>query len=87
MKTGRASQRYLSGPHSGDYYLLLDERSGHIFAARLSEHIREASGICGERSGLAIANLLEMWIDETEKRVWYVFEACPGDEPAGFAAG
>jgi len=64
---------YISGPHSSDYYLLQDERSDSIFATRLAEHIREASDIRDERAGPATARLLEMWIDDTEKHVWYVF--------------
>ena len=56
--------RHISGPHSGDYYLLLDEQAEHIFDTRLAEHSREAHG-----------SLLEMWIDDTDKQVWYVFEA------------
>ena len=75
MKTGETPYRYISGPHSRDYYLLLDEQSGYIFATRLTEHVREASGVCDERVGLATASLLEMWIDDAEKHVWYVFEA------------
>ena len=75
MKTGGAPHRCVSGPHASDYYLLLDEQSGYIFATRLTEHIREASGNCDERVGLATASLVEMWIDDAEKHVWYVFEA------------
>jgi starvation-inducible DNA-binding protein len=56
--------------------LLQDEQSGYIFETRFAEHIREASGICDERAGPATAGLLEMWIDDTEKHVWYLFEAC-----------
>jgi hypothetical protein len=73
--------RYISGPHSSDYYLLLDEQADCIFATRLAEHIREASGICDERAGLATARLLEMWIDDTQKQVWYLFVACRSDKP------
>jgi hypothetical protein len=57
---------YVSGPHPRDYYLLQDEQSDHIFAARLAEHTREASGI-------TTASLLEMWIDDAGKQVWYLF--------------
>ena len=75
MKTVGTSRWYVSGPHSSDYYLLLDEQSDCIFATRLAEHVREASRICDEGAGLATANLLEMWIDDSEMRVWYIFEA------------
>jgi hypothetical protein len=54
---------YISGPHARDYYLLLDEEAGHIFATRLETRLREAR-----------ASLLEIWSDDADKQVWYVFE-------------
>jgi DNA-binding ferritin-like protein len=75
MKTVGTPHWYVSGPHSSDYYLLLDEQSDYIFATRLTEHIREASSIRDERAGLATASLPEIWIDHTEMHVWYVFAA------------
>jgi DNA-binding ferritin-like protein len=71
----RESRWYVSGPHKADYYLLQDEQSDCIFATRLAEHIREAGGTSDERAGPATAGLLEMWIDDTDKQVWYVIEA------------
>jgi DNA-binding ferritin-like protein len=82
MKTGGTAQWYVSGPHSRDYYLLLDEQSDHIFATRLAARIREARGICDEHAGLATTSAPEIWMDDTEKQVWYFFEASrqrPGD--------
>jgi DNA-binding ferritin-like protein len=73
MKTVVTPHWFISGPHSGDYYLLLDEQSDSIFATRLAERIREA--ICDRRAGPATASLPQIWIDDTEKHVWYVFEA------------
>jgi starvation-inducible DNA-binding protein len=49
---------------------------------RLASHMRETHGLCDERGDVASASLLEVWIDETEKRVWYLFEASRrGDAP------
>ena len=49
---------------------------------RLAAHMRETHGICDERGDVATASLLEVWIDEAEKRVWYLFEASRrGDAP------
>jgi hypothetical protein len=56
--------------------LLLDEQSDCIFAMRLAEHIREASGTCDESARHAAASLLEMWIDDANN-VWHLFEAAP----------
>ena len=49
---------------------------------RLAAQMRETHGICDERGDVATASLLEVWIDEAEKRVWFLFEASRrGDEP------
>ena len=80
MKTDDAPY-YISGPHSSDYYLLLDEQADSIFAARLAEHVREAGRICNERTGLPTATLLEMWVDDNEKYVSYLFQACAATSP------
>ena len=48
----------------------------------LATHMRETHGLCDERGDVATASLLEVWIDETEKRIWYLFEASrKGDAP------
>jgi starvation-inducible DNA-binding protein len=48
----------------------------------LAAHMRETHGLCDERGDVATASLLEVWIDEAEKRVWYLFEAGRrGDAP------
>jgi starvation-inducible DNA-binding protein len=48
----------------------------------LAAHMRETHGLCDERGDVATASLLEVWIDEAEKRVWYLFEASRrGDAP------
>jgi starvation-inducible DNA-binding protein len=44
--------------------------------------MREAHGVCDESGDVASASLIEVWIDETERRTWFLFEACRrGDEP------
>jgi starvation-inducible DNA-binding protein len=37
--------------------------------------LREAHGLCDELMDVATASLIENWIDETERRVWFLFEA------------
>jgi len=39
----------------------------------LAAHIREAHGVSAEHAEPATASLLQIWIDDTEKHVWYVF--------------
>ena len=37
--------------------------------------MREAHGVCDENGDVASASLVEVWIDETERRTWFLFEA------------
>ena len=37
--------------------------------------MRETHGVCDEHGDVATASLLENWIDETEGRIWFLFEA------------
>jgi starvation-inducible DNA-binding protein len=36
--------------------------------------MREAHGLCDDESDVATASLLEVWIDEAERRIWFLFE-------------
>jgi starvation-inducible DNA-binding protein len=36
--------------------------------------MREVHDLCGEHKDVATASFLENWIDEAEKRVWFLFE-------------
>ena len=47
--------------------------------ARLADRMREAHGVCDDAQDLASASLLEVWIDETERRLWFLFEAAERD--------
>jgi starvation-inducible DNA-binding protein len=42
--------------------------------ARLTQAMREVHSLCDEAGDVATASLLENWIDETEKRTWFLFE-------------
>jgi starvation-inducible DNA-binding protein len=41
----------------------------------LVARLREAHSVCDEHSDIATASLIEVWIDETERRSWFLFEA------------
>jgi len=41
----------------------------------LSTSLREAHNVCDERGDVATASLLEVWLDETERRIWFLFES------------
>jgi starvation-inducible DNA-binding protein len=50
---------------------------------RLAERMRETHGVCDDLGDVATASLLENWIDEAERRVWFLFEASrPGEAAA-----
>ena len=40
----------------------------------LAARMREAHDVCDEARDVASASLLEVWIDETERRAWFLFE-------------
>ena len=41
----------------------------------LAKRMREVHSMCDEYGDVASASLLEVWIDETERRHWFLFEA------------
>ena len=41
----------------------------------LVARLREAHNVCDENRDVATASLIEVWIDETERRTWFLFEA------------
>jgi starvation-inducible DNA-binding protein len=42
---------------------------------QLAGRMRELHGICEEYGDIATASLLETWVDEAERRAWFLFEA------------
>ena len=42
---------------------------------RLAANMRETHDLCNEHGDVASASLLEVWIDEAERRAWFLFEA------------
>jgi starvation-inducible DNA-binding protein len=48
---------------------------------QLTANLRETHGLCDEEGDVASASLLEIWIDEAERRTWFLFEASRRGEP------
>jgi starvation-inducible DNA-binding protein len=48
---------------------------------QLVANLRETHGVCEEHEDVATASLLEIWIDEAERRTWFLFEATRRAEP------
>jgi starvation-inducible DNA-binding protein len=49
----------------------------------LAARLREAHNVCDEHRDIASASLIEVWIDETERRTWFLFEASRHMDSAG----
>src|SRR5437764_15391458 len=50
---------------------------------RLISQMRATHGICDEHGDVATASLLEVWIDEAERRAWFLYEASRKGDEAG----
>ncbi|MGC1460243.1 MAG: DNA starvation/stationary phase protection protein [Steroidobacteraceae bacterium] len=72
--------------HIGRIQRVLDNDEGYVepldMLAELREdnkslvsRLREAHGVCDEHADIATASLIEVWIDEAERRSWFLFEA------------
>ena len=46
----------------------------------LVARMREAHDLCDQYRDVATASLIEVWIDEAERRTWFLFEASRTDE-------
>ena len=49
----------------------------------IAASMREAHEICDDNDDVASASLLEVYIDETERRTWFLFEASRGADGSG----
>jgi starvation-inducible DNA-binding protein len=50
--------------------------------ATLAARLREAHNVTDEHRDIASSSLLENWIDETERRTWFLFESSRRGAPA-----
>jgi starvation-inducible DNA-binding protein len=48
---------------------------------QLAAEMRRTHALCDERGDVATASLIEVWIDEAERRTWFLFEATRSVEP------
>ena len=49
----------------------------------LATRLRELHNVCDEHHDVATASLLEQWIDEAERRTWFLFESAQRGETGG----
>jgi starvation-inducible DNA-binding protein len=55
----------------------------HEDSKALVARLREAHGVCEHYEDIASASLIEVWIDETERRSWFLFEASRRSDSTG----
>jgi starvation-inducible DNA-binding protein len=49
----------------------------------VAKRMREAHGVCDDHDDVATASLLEVYIDETERRTWFLFESSRPADSSG----
>ena len=49
----------------------------------VATRLREAHNVCNEHRDIATASFIEVWIDETERRTWFLFEASRHGDATG----
>jgi starvation-inducible DNA-binding protein len=49
----------------------------------LAARLREVHDVVDELRDIATASLIENWIDETERRTWFLFESSRRGDPTG----
>jgi len=73
---GQISKLQRLSDNDADYVTPLDMlaelREDNI---RLTAFMRETHELCDEHGDVATASLLENWIDEAERRTWFLFES------------
>jgi starvation-inducible DNA-binding protein len=72
-----ATQRLLD--NNADYVDpqdMLAERHGDN--KQLVAEMRRIHELCDEYADVATASVIEVWIDETERRAWFLYESCRG---------
>ncbi len=63
-------------PHNMLNELIEDNRT-------VVEAMRKCHKLCDDKNDVATASLLEIYIDETERRIWFLFEASRGADEDG----
>ena len=49
----------------------------------LAARLRETHGLCDDNHDVGTASLIEVWIDETERRTWFLFESDRSGDSSG----
>ena len=68
--------RYQRLQDSDDASLTAEAMLGQLLAdnQELSRYLRKTHAVCDQHNDVATASLIENWIDETERRSWFLYE-------------
>jgi starvation-inducible DNA-binding protein len=85
---------HMSGPHFRDYHLLLDDHADAVFVTpqdmlaelhedekHLTLSMRAAHDLTDDAGDVATTSLLENWIDQSQRRSWFLFETTRTSKP------
>ena len=64
-----------NGDQVDAHRMLLDLRADNL---QLTGYLRAAHSLCDRHNDVATASLLENWIDQTERRTWFLSETTEG---------
>ncbi len=56
---------------------LMEDNKGYVRSLRAAHHL------CDEHNDIATASLIENWIDESERRVWFLYETLRSAQTGG----
>jgi starvation-inducible DNA-binding protein len=62
------------------YDMLVELMQDNVSVAK---SLREAHGLCDDYEDVATSSLIEQFLDETEKRTWFLFEAARAADAGG----
>jgi starvation-inducible DNA-binding protein len=80
---GQVARLQRLGDNDSDYVTPLDMLAElREDNKQLANEMRRTHALCDEYDDVATASLLEVWIDEAERRTWFLFEASRTGEPA-----
>ena len=60
-----------------------DNDADYVEPLDMLAELREAHDVCDEYNDVATASLIENWIDEGERRHWFLFETCRNAKSGG----
>lgn len=76
LQTISDNDKEFVAPHDMLNELMEDNRA-------MAEAMRKCHALCDDKDDPATAGLLEIYIDETERRIWFLFEASRGSDADG----